>query len=138
MSKSTESPAPKSPRTTRTKKSDTETKPVDAVATKASAKKAASTTAESAAKTKTTKTSKVATSAAVASNEAADKPKSSTRRKPVTTQLPSQELVNSMIEEAAYYLAEKRHFAPGFEQQDWLAAKEQIMQQLQKAASPIK
>lgn len=137
MSKSTESLPAKSPRTTKTKKSDTESKPVDAVATKAGAKKTASTTGESAVKPKTTKTSKVATSTAVTSNEAADKPKSSPRRKPVATQLPSQELVNRMIEEAAYYLAEKRHFAPGFEQQDWLAAKDQIMQQLQKATSPI-
>jgi hypothetical protein len=31
-----------------------------------------------------------------------------------------------MIEEAAYYLAEKRGFKPGYELQDWLQAEKQI------------
>ena len=31
-----------------------------------------------------------------------------------------------MIEEAAYYLAERRGFAPGHEQQDWLEAEREI------------
>ena len=31
-----------------------------------------------------------------------------------------------MIEEAAYFLAQKRGFAPGFELQDWLQAEAQI------------
>jgi hypothetical protein len=30
------------------------------------------------------------------------------------------------INEAAYYLAEKRGFAPGFEMEDWLKAKQQV------------
>jgi Protein of unknown function (DUF2934) len=38
-----------------------------------------------------------------------------------------EEQTRSMIEEAAYYLAEKRGFAPGHELDDWLKAKAQIM-----------
>jgi hypothetical protein len=34
-----------------------------------------------------------------------------------------------MIKEAAYYLAEKRGFAPGHELEDWLRAKAQIISQ---------
>lgn len=41
-----------------------------------------------------------------------------------------------MVAEAAYYLAEKRNFAPGFEEEDWAAAKAQIMAQLQSAKKP--
>lgn len=35
-----------------------------------------------------------------------------------------------MIAEAAYYLAERRHFAPGCEVEDWLAAERAIDQTL--------
>ena len=51
---------------------------------------------------------------------------------------PSQEMINQMIEEAAYFLAEKRHFAPGFDEQDWLEAKRQILAQIKGADSPLK
>jgi hypothetical protein len=37
------------------------------------------------------------------------------------------EETRAMIEEAAYYLAEKRGFAPGHELEDWLKAKLQIL-----------
>ena len=50
---------------------------------------------------------------------------------------PSQEMINQMIEEAAYFLAERRHFAPGFEEQDWLEAKQQILTQIKGADSPL-
>ena len=36
-----------------------------------------------------------------------------------------------MIEEAAYYLAEKRNFQPGFEQEDWATATADVMARLQ-------
>ena len=36
---------------------------------------------------------------------------------------------HSMIQEAAYYLAEKRGFAPGWELEDWLKAKAQILKE---------
>lgn len=52
--------------------------------------------------------------------------------------LPEQEVIDRMVAEAAYYLAEKRSFAAGFEEQDWLAAKEQIMSQLLGAKKPKK
>lgn len=51
---------------------------------------------------------------------------------------PSQDVINQMVEEAAYYLAEKRNFAPGFEEQDWLAAKPQIERQLEETDNPLK
>jgi hypothetical protein len=64
------------------------------------------------------------------------KPKA-TQQKASSSQLPSQETINQMVEEAAYYLAEKRNFAPGFEEEDWQAAKQQIMAQLEDANSPL-
>ncbi len=41
-----------------------------------------------------------------------------------------QDLVHQMIEEAAYYLAEKRGFKAGYELQDWLEAEKQVLIQL--------
>lgn len=35
-----------------------------------------------------------------------------------------------MIQDAAYYRAEKRNFAPGHEQEDWAAAEREIDAQL--------
>jgi hypothetical protein len=52
--------------------------------------------------------------------------------------LPDQSAVDKMVAEAAYYLAEKRNFATGFEEEDWLKAKEQIMSQLLAAKKPKK
>lgn len=37
-----------------------------------------------------------------------------------------EEQTRLMIEEAAYFLAEKRGFSPGYELQDWLQAEAQI------------
>ena len=63
---------------------------------------------------------------------------SSSRKKEVPVHVaPSQEMINQMIEEAAYFLAERRHFAPGFEEQDWLEAKQQILTQIKGADSPL-
>jgi hypothetical protein len=42
-----------------------------------------------------------------------------------------------MVAEAAYYLAEKRGFAPGFEEQDWQAAKQQVAAQFRNARNPL-
>ncbi len=38
-----------------------------------------------------------------------------------------EEQARAMIEEAAYYLAEKRGFSPGHELEDWLQAEAQIL-----------
>jgi hypothetical protein len=35
--------------------------------------------------------------------------------------------IERMIAEAAYYLAEKRSFAPGFEEEDWAVATAEVM-----------
>jgi len=43
-----------------------------------------------------------------------------------------------MVAEAAYYLAEKRAFAPGFEEQDWQAARDQIAAELRSARNPLR
>jgi hypothetical protein len=53
------------------------------------------------------------------------------------TQRPGQDTIDRMVAEAAYYLAEKRAFAPGFEEQDWQAAKDQITAQLHNARNPL-
>ena len=37
-----------------------------------------------------------------------------------------------MIEDAAYYRAEKRNFAPGHEAEDWAAAEAEIDEMLRK------
>ena len=52
-------------------------------------------------------------------------------------QRPDQSVIDGMVAEAAYYLAEKRAFAPGFEEQDWQAAREQIEAQLRAARNPL-
>jgi hypothetical protein len=39
----------------------------------------------------------------------------------------SSDALRSMIATAAYYLAEQRHFAPGLELDDWLAAERQFL-----------
>lgn len=41
---------------------------------------------------------------------------------PTAAVLPSQAELEAMIAEAAYYLAEKRNFQPGFEAEDWATA----------------
>ena len=52
-------------------------------------------------------------------------------REPLATQTvaraePSAEEVRAMIATAAYYLAAERHFSPGHELDDWLAAERRI------------
>jgi hypothetical protein len=51
--------------------------------------------------------------------------------------MPDHDAIESMVAEAAYYLAEKRHFAPGYEEADWLAARDQIVSQLRGATNPL-
>jgi hypothetical protein len=41
----------------------------------------------------------------------------------------------AMIEEAAYYRAEKRGFASGFEAQDWAEAEREIDEQLRNSGA---
>ena len=53
-------------------------------------------------------------------------------------QMPDQGVIDRMVAEAAYYLAEKRCFAPGYEEQDWQAAREQIEAQLRAARNPLR
>jgi Protein of unknown function (DUF2934) len=38
-----------------------------------------------------------------------------------------------MIAEAAYYRAEKRGFAPGYDVEDWIAAEQEVRTQLEQA-----
>jgi hypothetical protein len=53
-------------------------------------------------------------------------------------QMPDQGVIDAMVAEAAYYLAEKRCFAPGYQEQDWQAAREQIEAQLRAARNPLR
>ena len=70
---------------------------------------------------------------------AAPKPKTTRSRKAKTAEQPAIEVtaitpvsvpsgreLAGMIATAAYYLAERRNFAPGYELEDWLAAERQI------------
>jgi hypothetical protein len=40
----------------------------------------------------------------------------------------------AMIEEACYYLAEKRNFAPGYESEDWAKAEKEVDDLLDREA----
>lgn len=53
------------------------------------------------------------------------KPKRNTRN-------PSGQDFQEMIAEAAYYKAEQRGFVPGFEEEDWLQAEDEMMAMLQR------
>ena len=48
---------------------------------------------------------------------------------------PSQQEIRRMIEIAAYFKAEHRNFAPGFEDQDWLEAEQEISKLIGKKVS---
>ncbi len=45
---------------------------------------------------------------------------------------PDQTQLEKMVAEAAYYLAEKRNFEPGWEHEDWLSAKAAVMAELER------
>jgi hypothetical protein len=84
------------------------------------------------------KKTKTTTPGAQAKATNATSKRSAPRMTSTAHQSPSQDRINRMVEEAAYYLAEKRNFAPGFEEQDWLAAKAQIKRQLEETDNPLK
>lgn len=46
---------------------------------------------------------------------------------------PSQAEIDGMIAEAAYYLAERRNFMPGFEAEDWELARAQVLGRIAEA-----
>ena len=48
------------------------------------------------------------------------------RHNPAAERAPGPSQWHTMIEEAAYYRAEKRHFEPGHELDDWLQAEAEI------------
>jgi len=51
--------------------------------------------------------------------------------------VPSDAQLRKMIEEAAYYRAEKRGFAPGLEAQDWCKAEAEIQAHMRALQSRI-
>jgi len=61
----------------------------------------------------------------------AEKPKASRSTPKQST--PGAAEVEQMIAEAAYYLAEKRNFAPGFEVEDWAAATAEVMARVENS-----
>jgi hypothetical protein len=64
-------------------------------------------------------------------------PRKTTAHAAAVPQMPDQGTIDRMVAEAAYYLAEKRAFAPGYEDQDWQAAREQIEAELRAARNPL-
>ena len=64
-------------------------------------------------------------------------PRKKTAQAAAVPQMPDQGTIDRMVAEAAYYLAEKRAFAPGYEDQDWQAAREQIEAELRAARNPL-
>ncbi len=54
------------------------------------------------------------------------KPALLVKSKKTSTETPSQDY-QEMIAEAAYYKAERRGFLPGFENEDWLEAENEIL-----------
>ena len=88
-------------------------------------------------KAKATKTTTAKTATVKLSKETAA-PKATRAKKTPVSKAPDQATINKMVEEAAYFLAERRSFAPGFDQQDWLEAKAQILSQLKNASPPSK
>lgn len=47
--------------------------------------------------------------------------------KPLLSSVPAGSELGHMIAEAAYYKAEKRGFEPGHEDEDWLAAENEVL-----------
>jgi hypothetical protein len=64
-------------------------------------------------------------------------PRKATAQAAAVPQMPDQGTIDRMVAEAAYYLAERRAFAPGYEDQDWQAAREQIEAELRAARNPL-
>lgn len=61
------------------------------------------------------------------------KPVSEQREAPLQSELrtpPTHEELQTMIAEAAYYRAQRRGFAPGYELKDWLEAEAEVMTKL--------
>ncbi len=50
---------------------------------------------------------------------------------------PSEVELRALIEQAAYFRAEKRGFAPGEEVDDWVAAEAEVMARLREGRAPI-
>ena len=134
MSKSSEGKPPKAARASTTRFARKSEVPLSEAALAAAINSVKAPASEAKSKAKATSTTAKATKAP------STPPKSTASRKKAAPAhvAPSQEMINKMIEEAAYFLAEKRQFAPGFEEQDWLEAKQQIMAQIEGAARPLK
>src|SRR5689334_6529144 len=80
------------------------------------------------AKVRTAKTA-VPKSSSITAKPAAAKPTTATRKSKARSKKPALPITDltHMIATAAYYLAEQRQFAPGYELQDWLTAEQQIL-----------
>ncbi|HKE45959.1 MAG TPA: DUF2934 domain-containing protein [Steroidobacteraceae bacterium] len=79
------------------------------------------------------KTSSVASPASVASPEPSIEARETAPASAERTQITVSDR-HGMIALAAYYRAEKRRFAPGFEVEDWVAAEREVDQLLRRGA----
>ena len=75
---------------------------------------------------KRTRAARPKSSATAHGETAAAVPKKPTARKKKTEAAVASADVGGMIATAAYYLAERRNFAPGHELEDWIEAEKQI------------
>ena len=57
----------------------------------------------------------------------AREPRAEIERQPIGDPAPNAEALRRMIEEAAYYRAEKRGFTPGQEAEDWCDAEREVL-----------
>ncbi len=119
---------------TATKKISATSKPSDLAEKKISTKESASKTADVSTKKTVAKTPAVKKSAPATSVAAEKKPAKAPATKKTATKktapLISPEHRYHMIATAAYYLAERRGFAGGYEMQDWISAEAEIDAQL--------
>jgi hypothetical protein len=119
---------------TATKKISDTSKPSDLAEKKISTKKSASKTADVSTKKTVAKAPAVKKSAPATSVVAEKKPAKAPATKKIATKktahLISPEHRYHMIATAAYYLAERRGFAGGYEMQDWISAEAEIDAQL--------
>jgi hypothetical protein len=102
---------------------------------KAAVKKVAKAPAAATAEAKPTTKKPPATrkSAAATTTTSAIKPKAAPKAAKKATIDPAE--LDRLIAEEAYYIAERRNFAPGSEHDDWMAAKAAVLQRLGQTAA---
>jgi hypothetical protein len=71
-----------------------------------------------------------------APRKSAPRRKATVQKTPAPARFVGPEQRAALIAEAAYFRAEKRHFAPGHETEDWLAAESEVDARLMQSTAP--